>query len=149
MNDLPVITALVEQLNREEGYDVSATLEQLQAVLWEKESRVRMQALVAEQAGEVIGTVLYYWGFDTVSASYGYHLADIVVAKPQRMRGVGSALFRMLAAQCLHSQGQWVSLTVLKKNARAQQFYQRHGMVEIDVNFYAIGPKGLARCAQM
>jgi GNAT superfamily N-acetyltransferase len=148
-NDLPVITALVEQLNREEGYDVSATLEQLQAVLWEKESRVRMQALVAEQGAEVIGTVLYYWGFDTVSASYGYHLADIVVAKPYRLRGVGSALFRALAAQCLREQGQWVSLTVLKKNARAQQFYQRHGMVEIDVNFYAIGPKGLARCAQM
>ena len=147
--DLPSITALVEQLNREEGYEVSASVAQLHAVLFGTDARVRMHALVALQGEQIIGTVLYYWGFDTVSASDGFHLADIVVAKPHRTRGVGSALFRALSAECLREGGQWISLTVLKKNARAQQFYQRHGMVEIGVNFYAIGPKGLARCAQM
>jgi len=149
MADLPSITALVEQLNREEGYEVSASMEQLHAVLFGTQARVRMHALVALQGEQVVGAILYYWGFDTVSASDGFHLADIVVVPAQRACGIGSTLFRALAAQCLQDGGQWISLTVLKKNARAQQFYQRHGMVEIDVNFYAIGPKGLARCAQM
>lgn len=141
------MTALVEMLNRAEGYAVSASAEALRAALF-GQARVRLKALVAEQAGHVVGLVLYYDGFDTVSASYGYHLADIVVAPGARGRGIGTALFDRLAAQVLGEQGEWISLTVLKKNARATAFYKRRGMVEVSVNFMAIGPQALARCAK-
>jgi ribosomal protein S18 acetylase RimI-like enzyme len=143
--DLPELTRLLSMLNREEGYDISASEADLRAALFGGAAKVPMRALIAGHE-KAVGLVLYYWGYDTVSASHGYHLADIIVEPAQRGQGVGRALFSALAAQCLGEDGQWVSLTVLKKNDRARQFYKALGMVEISIDFFAIGPQGLARC---
>lgn len=147
-DDLTAVTALVELLNREEGYDASAKPEQLEEVMFDKRARVPMRALVFEADRKLVGLVLYYWGYDTVSASYGYHLADIIVEKMHRGKKIGSRLFNALAEQCLREEGKWVSLTVLANNERAKDFYRKRGMVQVGVNFFAIGPAGLARCAQ-
>lgn len=145
-HDLDAMTALLSELNREEGYVTSASIEQLRAALID--GRVRMRAMVAEEGRAITGLLLYYWGYDTVSATYGYHLADIVVTKGKRGRGTGKRLFKALAAQCLGEGGEWVSLTVLKKNEAAHKFYAGCGMTEVAVNFFAIGPQALSRCAQ-
>lgn len=147
--DLADITSLVSALNREEGYDISASAQALHEVLFEGNPRVAMRALVAQKGVRIIGLALYYWGYDTVSATYGYHLADIVIDTAHRRQGIGSQLFNALGVQCLREQGKWISLTVLRQNARAQAFYTSRGMVEVAVNFYAIGPQALARCAQL
>lgn len=147
--DIAAVTDLVTELNREEGYEISASSQSLQTALFGEKAKVPMRALVAQaDDGRLVGVVLFYWGYDTVSATYGYHLADIVVTKSQRGRGIGTQLYNRLAQQCLSENGQWISLTVLKQNARAQAFYTARGMVEIEVNFFAIGPQALARCAQ-
>jgi len=146
VTDLSDIAVLVRTLNMEEGYDVSASVDALEEVLFNKRARVPMRALLAVAGKRTVGLALYYWGYDTVSATYGYHLADIVVEKKTRGAGTGTALFNALAQQCLREDGQWVSLTVLKQNERAQRFYRQRGMVEVAVSFYAIGPQGLARC---
>lgn len=147
--DLHAVTALVEQLNREEGYDASASPRALEEVLFDKRARVPMRALVYVLDREIVGLILYYWGYDTVSASYGYHLADIVVEKMHRGKKIGTQLFTALAEQCLREDGKWISLTVLQSNERAKDFYRKRGMVQVSVNFFAIGPTGLARCAQV
>ena len=144
--DAEAITALLSELNQEEGYDHSASLAAVQELM--VSTKLHARAIVALTGNTIIGAALFYWGYDTVSASYGYHLADIIVTKTQRSQTIGSRLFHALALQCLKEQGQWISLTVLKKNTRATRFYQRMGMVEVAVNFYAIGPKGLKVCAQ-
>lgn len=144
--DLPEIARLIRVLNTEEGYDISAPVEALEEVLFSKHAQVPMRALIAEAQRKPVGLALYYWGYDTVSATYGYHLADIVVDPSLRGQGVGVQLFNTLAQQCLEESGQWISLTVLKQNDRAQRFYRKRGMVEVAVNFFAIGPQGLARC---
>ena len=113
-------------------------------ILFHQQGRVQLRALVAEAEGQLVGLVLYYWGYDTVSASLGYHLADIVVAKKRHDKGVGRKLYTKLARQCLHEGAQWISLTVLKKNAGAKKFYRAMGMVEVAVDFYAIGPTALS-----
>ncbi len=144
--DTSVIAELLAELNRLEGYDRSATPTELADILFHNEGkRVHMRALVAEKKGELVGLLLYYWGYDTVSASTGYHLADIVVTQKKRGQGIGALLYRQLAAQCLREGGQWVSLTVLKKNEAAKKFYAAMGMVEVAVDFFAIGPVGLSR----
>lgn len=145
--DMATVAALVTELNLADGYAISASEDALREVLFEG-SRVRMHCLLAEWQGAVQGLALYYVGYDTVSATYGYHLADIVVAEAYRGRGIGTALFRELTMQILAEKGEWISLTVLKKNKRALQFYQRQGMVEVAVHFMAIGPQGLKKCAQ-
>lgn len=148
LTDLPAVTKLVDQLNKEEGYDASASMEALEEVLFDRRARVPMRALVAETDRRVSGLILYYWGYDTVSASYGYHLADIVVERAFRGKQIGTRLFAALAEQCLRENGQWISLTVLKQNERAQGFYKKLGMVEVAVKFFAIGPRGLERCVE-
>lgn len=148
-DDLNAVTALVELLNREEGYDASASTAQLEEVMFDKRARVPMRALVCVVDRKVAGLVLYYWGYDTVSASYGYHLADIIVEKVHRGKKIGTQLFNALAEQCLREEGKWVSLTVLASNERAKDFYRHRGMVQVGVNFFAIGPAGLLRCTQV
>lgn len=146
--DLPEIARLLTVLNHEEGHVLSASSEALHRALFGDGARVAMRVLLAHRGNTIRGLALYYWGYDTVSASEGYHLADIVVDPAARGKTIGTQLFHTLAAQCLREGGQWISLTVLKRNAHAQRFYRARGMVEIAVNFYAIGPEGLARCAQ-
>lgn len=146
ISDLSDVAVLVQVLNREEGYDISAPVDALEEVLFDKRARVPMRAMLAVVNKRTVGLALYYWGYDTVSATYGYHLADIVVEKAARGARVGTQLFNALAQQCLREEGQWISLTVLQRNERAQRFYRQRGMVEVAVNFYAIGPQGLARC---
>lgn len=143
--DTAALTELLAELNRLEGYDRSASPEEMADILFHEASgRVHMRAMVAEHQGELVGLVLYYWGYDTVSASHGYHLADIVVTKKRRSKGVGRALYTALATQCLREGAQWISLTVLKKNAAAKKFYHAMGMVEVAVDFFAIGPTALS-----
>lgn len=143
--DTVTVTELLAELNRLEGYDRSATPEQMTDILFHEDgARVHLRALVAEQEQELVGLVLYYWGYDTVSASLGYHLADIVVTQKKRGHGIGRRLYTQLARQCLHEGAQWISLTVLKKNNAAKKFYRAMGMVEIAVDFYAIGPTALS-----
>ncbi len=142
--DTPDITELIKELNRLEGYDQSASPSEMADILFhEAGRRISMRALVAEQGFSLIGLVLYYWGYDTVTATTGYHLADIIVTQKKRGRGVGRQMFAALAKQCLHEGGQWVSLTVLKRNAKAKKFYTAMGMVDMGVDFYAIGPTAL------
>lgn len=144
--DLPHAVTLLSELNREEGYTHSADLAAITSAM--NDPRITMQGLLALQGEKVVGLALYYWGYDTVSATYGYHLADIVVTSAARGRGIGSRLFAAVASECLAAKGQWMSLTALKKNTRVHTFYLRHGMVEVDVNFYAIGPTALRACTQ-
>lgn len=144
--DIETLAALLSELNHEEGYETSVSADALRAAL--VDGRVTMRALVAEAERHMSGMVLYYWGYDTVSASHGYHLADIIVTASHRRQGVGRMLFTALATQCLGEGGKWISLTTLKKNALAHQFYRSCGMSEVAVNFFAIGPQALARCAQ-
>lgn len=141
--DIPELKALLAELNREEGYTTSIEAEALAEALFGGDARVQLRALVAEHHATPIGMLLYYWGFDTVSSSYGYHLADIVVTKNARQKTVGTRLMQALASQCLREQGQWVSLTVLKKNSAAKEFYTAMKMSQVAVDFYAIGSQAL------
>ena len=92
----------------------------------------------------VIGTALYYPGYDVLSASRGYHLADFVIDENHRRNGLGYQLFAAVAAENLREGGEWISLTVLRKNASAQAFYAKLGMTHVAIDFYAIGPIALA-----
>jgi GNAT superfamily N-acetyltransferase len=147
-DDIAAITALLSELNMEEGYDMSASAEALTKALF-VDTRIPMRALVALSDGKLVGLTLHYWGYDTVSASYGLHLADIVVTKLHRAKRIGTQLFTQLARECLREGGQWISLTVKKRNLPAQEFYKARGMVEVAVNFFAIGPVALSKCANL
>ena len=143
--DCSAIAQLMSELNREEGYDVVCDEAQIAAALFDKDAPTALYALVAQAGDGVVGALLYYSGYDTLSASYGHHLADIVVTKAHRQSGIGRALMKALAARTLAENKEWVSLTVLKRNAAAREFYSALGMTQVDVDFFAMGKQALAQ----
>ncbi len=143
-SDIPAIAGLLDQLNRFEGYTQTTDAVALKAALSGEGREVKLAALVAHVETEVIGALLYYPGYDTLSASVGYHLADMVVDEFHRKRGIGKALMKSLAQQALAEGKSWISLTALKQNAAAHRFYASLGMSEIAVDFFAMGKTKLA-----
>lgn len=141
--DAPQIAALLEQLTQAEGSPRSIAVAPLAQALAGEGAPLRLHALVAEEASCVLGVVLFYPGYDVLTATYGMHLADFVVAEGQRRRGMGRQLYAALAKQVLAMGGEWISLTVLKENQPAQQFYRAAGMHHVPVDFFAIGKNGV------
>jgi ribosomal protein S18 acetylase RimI-like enzyme len=143
-SDTAAIAALLSELNAYEDIDAPCDEAALMTALWQENPPVALRAWVAATPQHLIGTLLAYPGYDTLSASYGYHLADMVVQENYRRQGAGRALMQALAQHTLDEGKAWVSLTALKNNARAQQFYHALGLQEVNVTFFASGKKALS-----
>ncbi len=141
--EVHAIAALLNELNREEESDVLAQVDDIARALFGDGRAVDVRALLAVEEAEVIGVVIYYPGYDTLSASYGHHLADIIVTKQKRGRGIGRLLVKALAKVTRDAGKEWVSLTVLKRNDAAQEFYKALGMTQVSVHFFAAGKSAL------
>ena len=142
--DIPAIIALLEQLTRVEGGRSQNTPALLSEALFGQTCGVALRACVVVAGDQPIAVALYYPGYDVLSASYGYHLADFVVAETHRRQAMGRRLFAHLARQNLDEGGEWISLTAIKTNQAARAFYAKLGMTQVAVDFFAIGPAALA-----
>ncbi len=87
--------------------------------------RAAVQAMIAYAEEEPAGYAVYYWGYDTDSATRGVYLADLYVAEDSRRQGVGRALVRSVAAAAQKDGGRWIFWSVLKRNKGARRFYKR------------------------
>ncbi len=143
--DAAAIAALMNELNWAEGYDVVTHEADIARALFANGREVNLRALVAQLDGIIVGALLYYPGYDTLSASVGHHLADMVVTQMHRKTGIGKALMKALAALTLAENKEWISLTVLSNNVAACGFYRALGMTQVSVDFYAMGKNALAR----
>lgn len=144
-DDCNAIAALMTQLNFEEGHNVATLGANIALALFGQSRELNLQSLVADVGTETVGAMLYYAGYDTISASYGFHLADIIVTKHHRQSGVGTALMKALATRALADNKEWISLTVLARNHRAKEFYVALGMEKVDADFFAMGKTALAQ----
>lgn len=104
-------------------------------------------AVVAERDGTLAGYAVYYWGYDTDSATRGVYLADLYVHEEHRRCGVGTALMAGVS-RCVRDQdGRWIFWSVLKRNKAARRFY-RHLAPELkDVAICAAFGSGFDRIA--
>ncbi len=146
-DDVPQLVQLINALNLHEGGGETMTEQHADFMLFSSQRPVPLHCVVATSFRTVYGFVLFYQGYDTASTSFGFHIADIYVSVEHRSQGVGRILMREVARRCLEQGGQWCSLTALKNNQDAHQFYDALGMHSPDVTFRAIGPKGLASLA--
>ena len=104
-----------------------------------RESRFSAVALLRDGFGEnpafetkvatindvVAGYAVYYWGYDTDSATRGVYLADLFVDKYHRRRGIGTALITGIARCSREEGGRWMFWSVLRRNNGARRFYRR------------------------
>jgi len=80
--------------------------------------------LVAEYGGTPAGYAVYYWGYDTDSATRGVYLADLYVDETSRRSGVGTALMTGISSHTRDQGGRWIFWSVLKRNKAARKFYR-------------------------
>ena len=82
------------------------------------------QAMVADHNGTVAGYAIYYWGYDTDSATRGVYMADLYVSKAHRRAGVGTTLISETARFARADGARWIFWSVLKRNRGARRFYR-------------------------
>jgi GNAT superfamily N-acetyltransferase len=88
---------------------------------------VKLEALVAELAGQIEGMALFYEGLGTFRGKPFLYLEDLVVSQAARSQGVGEALMAALAREVLDRGALRLEWTVLDWNERAIRFYERLG----------------------
>jgi ribosomal protein S18 acetylase RimI-like enzyme len=83
--------------------------------------------LVAELNGNVVGYLLYYFGYDSDHAHRIMHVCDLYVQESARRHGAGRALMLTAANLCREAGGRELLWTVYKPNKLAFAFYERLG----------------------
>lgn len=83
--------------------------------------------LVAEVADQVVGYLLYHFGYDTDRAIRVLHVIDLFVDPAARGQGIGKALMYSAAQLCRAGGGSELFWAVYKPNKLAADFYQRLG----------------------
>ncbi len=130
--DLPAVVELVHELARYERApdECHLTVEQLRSALFTESPA--LYGHVAEADGTVAGFALWFLNFSTWRGTHGIYLEDLFVRPEHRGGGLGRALLRELARECVargYSRFEW---WVLDWNTPAINFYTSLGAVPMD-----------------
>jgi ribosomal protein S18 acetylase RimI-like enzyme len=83
--------------------------------------------LVAEQDGNIVGYLLYHFGYDSDSATRILHVVDLYVNESVRRLGVGRALMSAAAKLSRDAGGAELFWSVYVHNKVAASFYESLG----------------------
>jgi len=83
--------------------------------------------IVAEQDGNIVGYLLYHFGYDTDSAMRNLHVVDLYVNEKARRQGVGKALMSAAAKLSRDAGGMHLFWSVYVHNKVAASFYESLG----------------------
>jgi GNAT superfamily N-acetyltransferase len=127
-SDIPQLLALMRELARFEKYiDVFAITEE---ILREQGFRRRppdFECLVADENGELIGMLVYYFVAFTYRAKPNIVIKELYVAEGHRSKGVGELLMKAIAREAIEADCGVIKWWVAKWNERSMQFYERLG----------------------
>ncbi|HEU0172843.1 MAG TPA: GNAT family N-acetyltransferase [Blastocatellia bacterium] len=83
--------------------------------------------LVAEQDDDIVGYLLYHFGYDTDNAMRILHVVDLYVDEIVRRQGVGKALMSAAAKLSRDAGGMQLFWSVYVNNKMAASFYESLG----------------------
>src|SRR5712672_1358383 len=98
--------------------------------------RPAFEGLVAEEDGEVVGYLLYHFGYDSDGAFRNLHVADLYVDSKDRNKGVGKALMTAAAKIAREAGAPELIWSVYHANELATAFYERLGARRITDVFF-------------
>ena len=98
--------------------------------------RPAFQGLVAEDGGQVIGYLLYHFGYDSDGAFRNLHIVDLYVDFKARKKGVGRALMKATAGIARQAGAREIIWSVYHANDLAASFYERLGASRISDLFF-------------
>jgi GNAT superfamily N-acetyltransferase len=131
-DDVPAVVGLVEELAEYERArdECHLTAEQLHDALFRPSPA--LFGHVAEVDGRVVGMALWFLNFSTWRGVHGIYLEDLYVQPGRRKSGLGRALLRALAQECVARGYARLEWSVLDWNAPAIGFYKSLGAVPMD-----------------
>ena len=132
--DLPAVRRLVRELAEYERLldDCKLTVEQLRAALFGPAPALFCHVAVADAGpspagGEVVGCALWFLNFSTFRGTHGIYLEDLYVRPDHRGTGLGRALLRTLAQECVRHGYARLEWSVLDWNTPSIDFYKSLG----------------------
>ena len=131
-SDVPAVVGLVRELADYERslHECELTEAQLHKALFGPAPKVFGH--VAEVAGEVVGFAVWFLNYSTWRGVHGIYLEDLYVRPTQRGSGLGRALLRELAAECVRQGYARLEWSVLDWNEPAIGFYTSLGAKPMD-----------------
>jgi ribosomal protein S18 acetylase RimI-like enzyme len=91
---------------------------------------------VAEDGDEVIGYLLYHFGYDSDNAVRNLHVVDLYVEQEARRKRVGTALMKAAAEIAVKGGAEELVWSVYNPNNLAASFYERLGAERITEVFF-------------
>lgn len=122
--DVPTITRFIHALAAYEKLAHACVAQAADIERWLFGERPRAHAVIAECDGAPAGFALYFYNFSTFLAKPGLYVEDAYVAPEQRGRGIGTQLFRFLAAKAVAEGCGRMEWWVLDWNQPAMDFYR-------------------------
>lgn len=143
------VERIVQMVHDLAAYEESAaecrlTARQLSDALFS--ARPALFGHVAEVAGDVVGFVLWFLNFSTWTGTHGVYGEDIYVLPEYRRHGVGLALLREMAAECVRQGYERLEFATLDWNKPTIAFTTSLGAKPLDEwTTYRISGAELAR----
>jgi ribosomal protein S18 acetylase RimI-like enzyme len=137
-SDADLIVGLCEQFDRylqELSQNVVLEERRLDSTIYKRDGfgeNPAFRGLVAEEGGEAVGFLLYFFGYDSEFAFRTMHLLDLYVTEKHRARGVGREFMRHAKTICTESDAKEIVWSVYKPNRAARVFYEKLGAKIMD-----------------
>ena len=134
--DVPKLLPLMRELAEFEKYgdDLAVTEEVLREQGFRR-SPPDFYCFIAEEAGELVGFLVYYFIPFTYRAKPNLIIKELYIAERHRSRGVGKLLMKAVAREAEKADCGMIKWWVAKWNERGLEFYERLG-AKIDSDWH-------------
>ena len=148
--DIPDLLPLMRELARFEKYiDAFAITEEVLLEQGFRRSPPDFHCLVAEDAGTLVGMLVYYFVPFTYRAKPNLIIKELYVTEPQRSKGVGEMLMKAVAREAEKTGCGQIKWWVAKWNHRSIQFYERLGAkIDGDWHEFQMSEEAFRRLAE-
>lgn len=148
IEDCQAVCHLIRQLAKYARMEREVTFDERQVCEHLFGPRPWAEALVAEEAGQVVGLALFFHNYSTFAGKPGLYLEDLFVEPMYRGRGHGKALFQAVVQLAVERGCGRMEWSVLDWNEPAIRFYRSLGAKPLDeATIYRLAGESLANAA--
>lgn len=133
LDDLPVLVQLLTELFSQERDFVPDAVKQERGLRLILEQPSRGRIFVLRNDLHIIGMINLLFTISTAEGGFVVLLEDLVILPEHRGRGYGSMLIEHAKNYAREKNFLRITLLTDKPNARATEFYKKHGFVDSDM----------------
>ena len=140
--DTALILSFIRELARDEKLEHEVVADEALLEQWLFE-RKTAEVIFASWEGKEVGFALYFYNFSTFLGRGGIYLEDLYVKAAYRGRGIGTAMFRRLAAIARKQGCGRLEWWCLDWNTSSIEFYKSFGAISMDewTTYRIAGPR--------